>query len=176
MDSVSQLGGLPLTAGAEDDPEDGLERQPLHALERGHVPVPRAQLLPGELRNGRPEGAHALPVERRLDEPPLAQVLLAVEHEDRVRPGEGPEELPALPGRRDVWVEAKDVADRVRAREEHHRLVSPVGADRDRVAETLVHAPQEARGLHRPSDGLPGGGGARAGRQLHGPSLRRAAS
>jgi hypothetical protein len=107
-------------------------------------------------------------VERRLDESPLAQVLLAVEHEDRVRPGEGAEELPALPGRRDQRVEPEDLADRVGAREEHHRLVGPVGADGDWIAEALVQALQETRGLNRPPDGLPGGGGARAGRQLHG--------
>jgi hypothetical protein len=52
----------------------------------------------GELGDGRPEAAHALAVEGRLDEPALAQMLLPVEHEDRVRPGERAQELPALSG------------------------------------------------------------------------------
>ena len=137
--------------------------RPLHVLSSA----------PGELGDGGPERAHALPVERGLDEPPLAQVLLAVEHEDRVRPGEGAQELPALAGGRDRRVEPEDLAHRVRVGEEHERLVHPVGPDGDRVAEALVNAPKERRGPHCPPHGLPGGGGARAGRQVHAPEATR---
>ena len=77
-----------------------------------------------------------------------------------------PHELPALPCRGDGRVEPKDLPHRIRAGEQHHRLVRPEGPDRDRVAEALVHAPQERGRPHGPSDRLPGGGGTRAGRKL----------
>ena len=165
---VAQLRRLPLTPRAEDDPQDGLEREVLHPLEGDHAAAPRSQFGPRQLRDRRPEGPHALAVERRLDQPPLAQVLLPVEHEDRVRPGEGPQELPALAGGCDRGVEPEDLTDGVRVREEHERLVHPVGPDGDRIAEPLVHTPEERRRPHGPPDGLPGGGSARAGRQVHG--------
>ena len=44
-----------------------------------HAAAPRAQLAPRELGDDRRERAHALAVERALQQPPLAQVLVAVE-------------------------------------------------------------------------------------------------
>ena len=162
---VAEPGRL-VVASAEHHPQDRLERELLHPLERGHAPAPRAELPLGQLGHHRLERAHALAVEGRLDQAALAQVLLSVEHQDRVRPGEGPHELPALAGRGDGRVEPEHLPHRLRAREQHHRLVGPERADRDRIAEALVHAPQERSRPHRPPDRLPGGWGARAGRQL----------
>src|SRR5918997_3869059 len=140
MDGVTKLRRLVLAARAEDDSQNHLERELLHPVERGDATVPRAQLTPRELGDRRPEGAHARPVKRRLNQPLLAQMLFAVQHEDGVGPREGAQELPALAGGRDRGVETEDVAHRVRTREEHERLIGPVRADSDRLAEAVVYA------------------------------------
>ena len=173
VDGVAQPRRLVVVARSEQHAHDRLEREVLHPFERHDATAPAAQLLSRELSDGRREGAHALAVERSLDQAALAQVLLAVEHEDRVRAGERTQELPALAGRRDRRIEAEQLTDGGRVGEQHHRLVGPEGADRDRVAEALVDRAQEGRRPRRPRDGLPGGGCARAGRKLHSPSLRR---
>ena len=43
------------------------------------------------------------------------------------------------------------------------------------IAEPLVHAPEKRRRPHRPPNGLPGGGSARAGRQVHASEATRLA-
>ena len=55
VDRVAQLRRLALAADAEHDPENRLERQPLHALERHDAAAPTAQLLARELRDKRLE-------------------------------------------------------------------------------------------------------------------------
>ena len=98
------------------------------------------ELPRGSSRDHRRERAHPLAVERRLQQPPLAEVLLAVEQQNRVRAGERPQELPALAGWRDRRVEREHLAHRVGAGEQHHRLLGPVGADRGWIPEALVNA------------------------------------
>ena len=158
MDSVAQARELVLAARPEHDSQDRLEREVAHTLERRDPPAPACELALGELRDQRLERAHALPVERRLYEPPFAQMFLTVQHEDRVLPGERAQELPTLPSGGDRRIEAEDLPDRVRVGERHHRLVGPESAERHRVAEALVHALQEGGRPDRPSDRLPAAG------------------
>ena len=138
-----------------------------HPLERDHAAAPRAQLRPRELADHRRERAHPRPVKRGLEQPALAQVLFPVEQQDRMRPGERPQELPALAGGRDRRIEAEHLAHGVRMREQHHRLLRPVRADRGRIAKTVVHAAHERRRPRHPRDRLPQGGSAWARRQVH---------
>ena len=157
VDRLSQLRRLAVAADAEDDPEDRLEREPLHALERHHPAAPTAQLLVRQLRDQRLERAHPLAVERRLDQPALTDVLVAVEQRDRVISRERPEELPALAGGRHGGIQPEQLPHGIGMREQHHRLIRPVGPDGDRVAEAPVHPPEEPGRPHGPSDRLPGG-------------------
>ena len=90
VDRLAQLRRLALAAYAEDDLENRLERQPLHALDRHDAAVPTAQLRARELRDQRLKRPHPLAVERRLDQPALAEVLVAVEQRDRVISRERP--------------------------------------------------------------------------------------
>ena len=166
LDGVAQAPGLGV-AGAEHDPQDDLERQLAHPLERDDAAVPAGELAPRELRHDRTEGAHPVAVKRRRHQPSLAQVGLAVEQQDRMRSGERAQELPALARGRDRWVEAEHFADRVGIGEQDHRLLGPVGPDRDRVAVAAVQPLHERAGARHPADRLPGGGSARTGRQIH---------
>ena len=87
-------------------------------------------------------------------------------------PGERAQELPALSRRRDRRIEPEHRADRVGAREQHHRLLGPVRPDRRRVAEAVVDTAQERAGAGHPRERLPDGGRARSRRQVHRPILR----
>jgi hypothetical protein len=172
LDRVAQGGDLPLAASAEDHAQDDLQRQPSHALQRRDPTTPRAQLPARELGDHRRKGAHALPVKRSLHQPPLPQMRLAVEQQDGVRPGERAQELPTLTSRRDRRIQAEDLANGIGVREQHHRLLGPVGPDRHRVAEALVDATQKCARPRHPRHGLPGGRRARTPGQIHGLSLR----
>ena len=128
-------------------------------------PLPRGQLRAGQLADHRRQRPHLLAVERLLEQPPLAQMLLPVDDEDRVRPGERAQELPALAGGGDRRGQREDLAHRVGSAEQDHRLLGPVRADRGRVAEARVHARQERRraGSSRPASAT---GRARAGPEV----------
>ena len=173
VDRGPQDGHLAGVASAEHDSQDDRERELAHPLERDHAPVPGRELGTRQLGDHRRERPHPLAVKRALHEPALAQVLLAVEEQDRVRTGERAQELPALPGRRDGRVQTEHRPHRVRAREQDHRLLGPVGADRGRIAKPRVHALKERTRSAHPRDRLPDGGGTRAGWQVHAPILRR---
>ncbi len=132
---------LDVPLGAEHNPQNHLKCQLSHAIKRDDPPSPGGELALGELRDHRRERPHPVTVERSLQQPPLAQMCLTVEQEDRVRPGERSQELPAAgPRGQSAGSSRNTLAYRVRVREQHHRLLSPVRADRDRVAEASVSA------------------------------------
>jgi hypothetical protein len=166
LDHVAQPRHL-VAAGAEYDPQDDLQRQLPHPLQGADRPLPGRQLLVGDRSDRRRERTHPVAVKRRGQQPPLTQVRLPVEQQDRIGAGERRQEVPALAGRRDRRVKPEDVADRVGAREQDHRLLGPVGADRHRVPEAAMGASQKRARAGHPGDRLPGGRGARTGRQLH---------
>ena len=176
FDHGAQPRRLAPVGGAEHDPQDHFEGQLAHPVKRHHAPVPGAQLAARELGDHRRERAHPLAVERALQQPSLADVLGSVEQQDRVLARERAQELPALAGRRDRRIEPEDLAHRVGVGEQHHRLLGPVGADRDRVAIALVDAAHERRRARHPRDRLPQRRGARAGRELHAAIVRAADS
>ena len=118
-------------------------------------PCQVAKLGAGQLGDHRRQRPHLLTVKRLLQQAPLAQVLVAVDDEDRVGARERPHELPALAGGRDRRGQGEDLAHRVGSAEQHHRLLGPIGADRGRVAEAPVHALQESAGPAHPGQRLP---------------------
>ena len=161
----AELGELALVAGPEDDPEHDLQRERAHALQRVDGAVPGGELGARQLADHGSQRPHLLAVKRLLQQPPLAQVLVAVDDEDRVGAGERAQELPALPGGRDRRGQGEHLAHGVGSAEQHHRLFGPIRADRGRVAEAPVHALQEGAGAAHPSQRLPQRGRARSRRQ-----------
>ena len=163
----------PRVAAAEHDAQDDLERDRLHPLERLQRParLPARQLVLGHARHRRPPARERLAVEGRQHQPPLLQVLLAVEHEDRARAREGLQERRAGAGAQLIRRRGVDAFDLLRVGGEDERLVRPREPHRERLAVARLGAAHQRRRPRDPLVGLERGGRRRPGRQLHGTHL-----
>ena len=168
-DRVAQPG----VAGAEDDAQDHLERERLHALQRPDRPArrPAVELLLGERGDRVAPARERLAVERREHQPPLAQVLGAVQQQDRVRAGERLQHARALAAAEHLGVGGEHALDVRGIGHEHHRSVRPCDLERERLAVASVAAAQQRRRPHDPLGHLDRGRLARPGRQRHGTYL-----
>jgi hypothetical protein len=116
---------LPLLE-AEDGAQDDLEGDGLHARSEREALAggPRRDLPLGHHLHERAVALHPLPVERREQQPPLAQVLRPVEQEHGARPQQRREDLVALTRQELVRIPGEDLPDRVGMREDDPRAPS----------------------------------------------------
>jgi endonuclease/exonuclease/phosphatase family metal-dependent hydrolase len=162
VEEAAERRAQPLEAGAavdaEDRLDDDLERDRLH---------PRAQPVRGA---GRPAldlaggdrlhllavALHALAVERRQQQPALADVALLVEHEDRVLAEQRPQDLVALARVEDPGVAGEDLLDHLGLGDDHPVLLvgDLQGEGRAEPGAALLEhplrSPRPDRRLHHP--------------------------
>ena len=160
----------PLAAGVVGDPEDGahdhLERDRLHRRQARDAsgPGPAREVALGDLGHHRAVVAHPLAVERRQQQPPVAQVLGAVEQQGRARPEDRRQGDVALAGVEQVRVAGEHLldGDGVRGHDQH-----PVGLRQERevIAAALPAGVEEPRRREHEADAHHVAAQVRAGRQ-----------
>ena len=152
---------------AEDGAQDHLEGDRLHlVMDRKRSPErPAIDHLVGDVAHEAPVELHALAVERRRHQAPLADVRRAVEHQQRVAAEERLQELAVLlPGDELLGVGGEDLPVRVGMAEDDE-APSPQRADGEGVAVLAGAFFEEPIGSHRRAQHLHEPRRARSGRE-----------
>jgi hypothetical protein len=162
------------------DPEHGaqdhLERDLLHPRAQRKRPAerPALELACRDVGDHVAIARDAASVERREHQLPHAEVIVAVEQQDRARPEDRLHELVRLAGAEHLGVAGEDLADDLRVAHVHER-VERVVAQREEIAVARAAAPHVPHGVAGQLGGLGRLGEPRAGREAHGAAgiLRR---
>jgi hypothetical protein len=145
VDQGTQPGEAVLVGHAEHDPEDHLERQSVHPVQRpeGRSGGPAADLLAGQSADDRLVAPQRGAVERRHQQLASALVLDGVLEQQRVLAHDGAEDRVGLAGVEDLRVAGEDLLGVFGPREQDQRRPLRHGSHREHVAVPLVHRGDE---------------------------------